>query len=285
MTQLAAGTELAVLTSIQSHLALILFDTQGIATWVNDNFARAMGYQVQEIVGMHHRIFCAPEFAASREYEAFWANLRKGKAFQDKIQRVSKDGRHMILEATYMPVMANGRVEAIVKVATDITERETLLQSGTHELMAMVEEMTANTDSVLQATERIVEKMNDLTRESETVKQYVKSIESVLTFVQNIASQSQLLGLNAAIEAARAGEHGLGFAVVASEVRKMADSSNKSADEISAQLSAISRSVTAIIEKIVDVTGLVTTNSAAVHDLKNAYDHIATTTEKLATSI
>ena len=119
----------------------------------------------------------------------------------------------------------------------------------------------------------------------ETVKHYVKSIESVLSFVLNIASQSHLLGLNAAIEAARAGEQGRGFSVVANEVRKMADSSNKSAEEISAQLSAISNSVATITDSIAEVTGQVTTNFTAVNDLKDAYDHIAVTTERLATNI
>lgn len=277
--------EQAVLASIQSHLSLILFDTQGTVTWVNENFARAMGYETHEIIGQHHRIFCLPEFTSSKKYEEFWMDLRQGKAFQDKIHRVAKDGTSMILEATYMPVRVEGRVEAIVKVATDITARESLLQSSTSELMAMVEEMTAHTDEVLKSTERIVDQMNELNRESESVKQYVSSIESMLSFVQSIASQSQLLGLNAAIEAARAGEQGKGFAVVANEVRKMADSSNKSAEEITQQLAAITKSVAIITERIVEVTGQVTTNFSAVNDLKEAYDHIAGTTEKLATSI
>ncbi|WP_408646561.1 methyl-accepting chemotaxis protein [Tumebacillus avium] len=151
--------------------------------------------------------------------------------------------------------------------------------------MAMVEEMTANTDEVLQSTEHIMNNMKTLNLESETVKQYVDGIQSVLSFVQNIAAQSHLLGLNAAIEAARAGEQGRGFAVVAGEVRKMADSSKQSAEDISVQLTAISKSIATIMEQVAVITGQASTNFAAMNELKKSYDHIAETTEHLATSI
>ncbi|MET3290813.1 UNVERIFIED_CONTAM: methyl-accepting chemotaxis protein [Brevibacillus sp. OAP136] len=277
--------KLAVLSSIQSHLAMIMFDKQGHVIWANHLFASAMGYGVDDIVGLHHRIFCLPEYASSKAYVNLWDGLRQGRASQEKIVRVSKDGRKLTLEATYMPVIENGSVEAVVKVATDITKRETMLQQSTVELMAMVEEMTANTNQVLEASNMIANHMTKLNSESEAVTDQVKRIQSVTTIVKEIASQSHMLGLNAAIESARAGEHGRGFEVVANEVRKMASTSNESADTISGQLTEIAKSVSLMMRSMEEITEQISNNSRAIEELKTAYHQVAMTTKRLASSI
>lgn len=277
--------QLEILLSIQSHLAMIMFDTSGRVTWANSLFTSAMGYTVEEIIGFHHSRFCLPEFASSSAYDNLWQDLRKGKAFQDKIIRVAKGGGRLTLEATYMPVYNEGHVDAIIKIATDVTSRETVLQQSTSDLKALVEKITANTDEVLEASKVMVKHMSEMSRESSTVDKQVKSIQSVTTIVKEIASQSHLLGLNAAIEAARAGEIGRGFEVVANEIRKMAASSKESAQEISDQLTDISTSVSSMIQHIEDITRQISVNSNSIEQLKKAYDHIASTTEHLASSI
>lgn len=274
-----------ILSTIQKHLALIMFDTEGKVIWVNENFAIPMGYRIDELMGMHHSKFCLPQFTLSQAYQDFWTGLRQGKAFQDKIVRVTKDGKSLTLEASYMPIHKDGRVEGVIKVATDITERERIVQHSTSELMAMVQEMTANTDEVLESSHRIVMDMSTLNTESAKVSDHIQSIQSVTSIVKEIASQSHLLGLNAAIEAARSGEQGRGFEVVAVEIRKMASSSKESAEKISFQLEEVTNSVISMTNRIDEVTKEITTNSQAIGELKKAYDHIAVTTENLASSI
>lgn len=275
----------AILSSIQGHLAMIMFDTQGRVSWVNENFAATMGYEVDEMVGLQHRTFCLPELASSGAYVELWDGLRQGKAFQDKIVRVTKTGELLTLEATYMPFFIENRVEGVIKIATDITKREHVLRESTSGLMAMVEEMTANTDEVLDTSNKIAASMINLTKDSETVRSYIESIQFVTTVVKDIANQSHLLGLNAAIEAARAGEGGRGFEVVANEIRKMASSSKQSVETISEQLEQINDSMLLMMKQIDEITSQVTNNSMAIRELKKAYDHIAVNTETLASSI
>ncbi|WP_309006838.1 PAS domain-containing protein [Pelagicoccus sp. SDUM812005] len=112
-----------ILAAIDNAFAYIEFDTSGIIQTANKHFLAAMGYELEEIVGKHHRTFVSSDEARSAEYAAFWADLKEGKSFSSSYKRIAKGGREIWIQAVYAPVMDEvGRVSKVIKIATDITE-------------------------------------------------------------------------------------------------------------------------------------------------------------------
>ncbi len=111
----------AVLAAMNKSQAIIEFDLTGKILHANKNFLDAVGYELSEIVGKHHRIFVEPEEARSAEYAAFWAQLAEGRFDQRQYKRLAKGGREIWIEASYNPVFRGKKPYKVVKFATDIT--------------------------------------------------------------------------------------------------------------------------------------------------------------------
>jgi methyl-accepting chemotaxis protein len=142
------------------------------------------------------------------------------------------------------------------------------------ESSASIEKMLANIDSVTQTLMKNVDKVKELTEASgvgrgslqnvaldiQGIARESEGLLEINAVMENIASQTNLLSMNAAIEAAHAGEAGKGFAVVASEIRKLAVSSTNQSKTISTVLEKIKDS----IDKISRSTGEVLNKFEAI---------------------
>ncbi|BDH60171.1 methyl-accepting chemotaxis protein [Lysinibacillus sp. PLM2] len=124
-----------------------------------------------------------------------------------------------------------------------------------------------------EQTKEINNKTIDMTKMVQALDESSSKIQAVVEIVKNIAGKTNLLALNSAIEAARAGEHGKGFAVVAEEVRKLADQTKQSVEQI-ATLIGVSNQVTGqVIESIHQIQILVqdglVQNEKSMHSFEN----------------
>ena len=109
--------------AIERSQLVIEFDLSGVILAANANFLSATGYEADEVIGQNHRIFCDPDYAASADYEAFWAKLGRGTYDSSVYKRRGKNGREIWIRATYNPVFdQGGKPIKVVKFATDITE-------------------------------------------------------------------------------------------------------------------------------------------------------------------
>ncbi|MCJ2033421.1 PAS domain S-box protein [Methylobacterium sp. J-068] len=110
------------IAAIHKAQAVISFDLNGIVLDANDNFLASLGYRLSEVVGRHHSLFVDPDYAASPDYAAFWAELAAGRHQAGEYRRYGRDGRDVWLQANYNPIFdMEGRPFRVVKYATDVT--------------------------------------------------------------------------------------------------------------------------------------------------------------------
>lgn len=144
--------------------------------------------------------------------------------------------------------------EESLKVAD---ESNTISKKAQQNLANVEQTLSLTKDNIIKTVENInraAETEHELSIKLQDLVQSTEDVKSVLTIINDIAEQTNLLALNAAIEAARAGEHGKGFAVVADEVRKLAERTQKSLVEINNTVNLITQSVS-------DASSLMSSNS------------------------
>jgi len=115
------GDAAAILAAMHKSQAIIEFDLTGNILNANPNFCAALGYELSEIKGKHHRIFVDPTEVASADYREFWARLSRGEFDKRQYKRIAKSGKEIWIEASYNPVFRGGKPYKVVKFATDIT--------------------------------------------------------------------------------------------------------------------------------------------------------------------
>lgn len=162
----------------------------------------------------------------------------------------------------------------IFSTIEDVTNSRKMITEG----MGTVEEMVNQSEQTADATSEVSEHVVRLADKLKQITQFVSDI-------QEIASQTNLLSLNASIEAARAGEQGKGFSVVAEEIRKLADSSGETAAQINRIIEEIDAYSQSAIKKVSEAGDISAVQMTSAKKTIDAFEQINILMESLVTGM
>ncbi len=149
-----------------------------------------------------------------------------------------------------VPVMAAGTILDITEQKKNKVRFEQEMEPNIDSLRSGIAEIAGNVEKATNQMQEVSVRQEELTEAANVIEEAVSASMEIIGSIQDIASQTNLLSLNASIEAARAGDAGRGFAVVAQEVRTLSDSSKETTEHISQKLMNVNTSVKDILTKI-----------------------------------
>jgi methyl-accepting chemotaxis protein len=122
-SELAPAELQSVYEALNRVQGIIEFKLDGTVITANRKFLDTFGYDLDEVRGEHHRIFCERGYAESPAYADLWRRLAAGEYIEAEFKRLGKGGREVWLRASYNPILdEDGKPFKVVKFATDVTE-------------------------------------------------------------------------------------------------------------------------------------------------------------------
>lgn len=185
------------------------------------------------------------------------------------------------------PIYDEGKMVGIVGLAINLSTHNTLRETS-QTLAAASEEITATTEELSAASVSFANDLEKLRIKGDGIMAKIAHTDDILRFVSDVASNSNLLGLNAAIEAARAGENGRGFTVVAGEIRKMAENCSSAVKNIKDTLVEIRQETSEIVSTINQAAVFGERQAAVASEITASMQHLAssaTNIEKIIETI
>ena len=280
------------IAAIDKGQAVIEFNLDGTVITANANFLGCLGYQLHEIKGQHHRLFCDPAYANSREYAAFWQKLNRGEFDAGAYKRIGKGGKEIWIQASYNPILdLNGKPYKVVKFATDITaqkkaqmEQEQLVGEAQQVLGALAEgdltqQMVGTYQGELEQLKGSINRaLVNLTTALTTVR---TAAESVSTGAEQITKGNEDLSQRTSEQASSLEETSSAMEEMTSTVKQNADNA-KQANQLAIAARDIAEQGGAVTTKAIDAMEEINKSSKKIADIITVIDEIAFQTNLLA---
>ncbi len=203
--------------------------------------------------------------------------LQTGRKIREE---VSEDVVGIPYISSCVPIKENNRLVGALAAVTS-NKKLSDLRDRTNELSGVISQMTNYSEEMSTTTEMTAQQLQKLSVQSETMQDNMIHVEKIIKQVKEVASRSNILGLNASIEAARAGEYGRGFSVVADEIRKMAANSNNAAEDIQRQLELTQKEIANINGSIQVIAVQTEGHAETVRQFHSMLEQISRTAEQL----
>jgi PAS domain S-box-containing protein len=272
------------------ELAVIIFNIDKEVVFSNEKMAGALGYTPEELINVRHQNFCFDEYVASNDYQNFWNSLLIAKkSFQDKIFRKKKNGELIILESVYFPVLDDRKkVINVIKIAFDITQRESLLTTTIKKVQdsseALTEISTDGNEKISILTDNLKE-VDSLSTNNQLatkiLEEDIKKISAILTAINSVAQQTKLLSFNASLEAARVGSKASGFSIVASEMQKLANQTKQLTQDIHNNIESINEQSSKVLESSTSTNNKINYSKENLESLLESYKKLLETANSL----
>lgn len=283
--KLKAAEDAGKFDAISRAQAVIEFTPDGEILGANENFLNALGYQLADIKGRHHSMFCEPGYTQSAEYKQFWKKLAGGEFVADEFMRLGKGGKRVYIQASYNPIFdMNGKVFKVVKFATDVSERVNNVEELGRVLQAMSDGDLTLTISkpFLPALEALRTNYNATCAKLRTTMQTIlENAGAIAAASQEIQTASNDLAKRTEQQAASVEETAAALEEITTTV---ADSSNRAQDAgtLVRKTKENAEYSGKVVSQAVDAMGKIEQSAGEIGNIIGVIDEIAFQTNLLA---